>query len=108
MGPLNEAELTPDIRKRVAGIKCQVTDVFRTTAGWAILKLETAAKTEIKTLAQAREQISNKVFEAKRREEFTRYIQKLRAQAIIDWKNEEMHKLFNARVAAPVAPKNDF
>jgi peptidyl-prolyl cis-trans isomerase SurA len=107
VGPLNEDELTPDIRKLIAGLQPgQVTNVFRTTAGWGFLKLETATKTEIKTLEQAREEISNKVFEAKRREEYVRYIQKLRAQAIIDWKNEEMHKLFNVRVAGPVAPKS--
>jgi peptidyl-prolyl cis-trans isomerase SurA len=102
VGPLNEDELTPEIRKLIGGLKPgQVTDVFRTTAGWGILKLETATKTEVKTLEQAREEISGKVFDAKQREEFVKYIQKLRAQAIIDWKNEEMHKLFNARVAAP-------
>lgn len=106
VGPLNENELTPDILALIAGLKPgQVTDVFRSAAGWAILKVEAATKTEIKTLEQAREQVSNKVFEAKRGEEFARYIKKLRAQAIIDWKNEEMRKLFNARVAAPVTPK---
>jgi parvulin-like peptidyl-prolyl isomerase len=108
VGPLNENELTPDIRKLITGLKPgQVTDVFRTSAGWAILRLETATKSETKTLEQAREDIANKVFEAKRREEFAKYVQKLRAQAIIEWKNEEMHRLFNARVGAPVAPKTD-
>jgi parvulin-like peptidyl-prolyl isomerase len=108
VGPLNENELTPDIRKLITGLKPgQVTDVFRTSAGWAILKLETATKSETKTLEQAREDIANKVFESKRREEFAKYVQKLRAQAIIEWKNEEMHRLFNARVGAPVMPKTD-
>ena len=106
VGPLNEDELTPEIRKFISGLKPgALSDVFRTTSGWAILKLESATPSEIKTLAQAREQISSKVFEEKRREEFVRYTQKLRAQAIIDWKNEEMHKLFNARIAAPAAPR---
>ena len=36
---------------------------------------------------QAREQISDRVFTDKRKAEFEKYLEKLRAQAIIEWKN---------------------
>ena len=45
-------------------------------------------------LDQAREQISERVFTDKRKAEFLKYIQKLRTQAIIEWKNQDVRKAF--------------
>ena len=45
---------------------------------------------------QAREQISNRVFTDKRKAEFQKYLEKLRAQAIIEWKNEDVKKAYEA------------
>ena len=44
---------------------------------------------------QAREQISERVFTDKRKDEFEKYLQKLRAQAIIEWKNAEVKKAYD-------------
>ena len=57
-------------------------------------------------LEQAREQISERVFTDKRRSEFQKYIEKLRAQAIIEWKNDDVKKAFEQGVAqqAKAAP----
>lgn len=102
VGPLNEDELAADIRKLVDPLKAgEVTSVFRTTRGYAVFKLESATDVEIKTFEAARDQISDKVFQTKRRAEFEKYLRKLRTQAIIEWKNVEMQKLYNARISAP-------
>jgi hypothetical protein len=57
------------------------------------------------TFEQAREQISEHVFTDKRKAEFQKYLQKLRAQAIIEWKNDDVKKAFEEgtkqQVAAP-------
>jgi hypothetical protein len=37
----------------------------------------------------------------KRRGELTRYLEKLRAQAIIEWKNDDVRKMYEQQVAAP-------
>lgn len=102
VGPLSSEELAPEIRKLIADLQPgQVSDVFRTSRGWAILKVESATTSETKTLEQARDDIADKVYQSKRRDEFMKYLEKLRAQAIIDWKNEEMRKIYDARTAAP-------
>jgi hypothetical protein len=50
------------------------------------------------------------VFTDKRREEFQKYLVKLRAQAIIDWRNQDVKKAYEegvvqlAKTAAPAAP----
>jgi hypothetical protein len=43
---------------------------------------------------QAREQISDRVFTDKRRVEFEKYLEKLRAEAIIEWRNPELQKAY--------------
>lgn len=103
VGPLNEDELAADIRKLIDPLKPgEITDVFRTPRGYAVFKLESATEVEVKTFEAARDQIADRVFQTKRRAEFEKYIRKLRAQAIIEWKNAEMQKLYNAAVnAAP-------
>jgi len=101
VGPLTETDLDPAIRKLIAPLKAgETTDVFRTRGGWAILKIESATPAQIKPLEQARDDIADRVFQGKRREEVLKYLQKLRSQAIIDWKNAEMKRLWDARVAA--------
>lgn len=105
VGPLSENDLDPAIRKLIDPLKPgEVTEVFRTRSGWAILQLDSATKSETKTFEAARPDISEKVAQGKVREEFQRYIQKLRGQAIIDWKNAEMKKLWEGQIAAATQP----
>ena len=51
--------------------------------------------TETLPFEQAREQISERVFTGKRKEEFQKYLEKLRAQAIIEWKNPDVKKAYD-------------
>jgi len=66
----------------------------RTARGYQLLKLESITPTQTMTLEQAREQISEHVFTDKRKAEFQKYLQKLRAQAIIEWKNDDVKKAY--------------
>ncbi|MEI6670156.1 MAG: peptidyl-prolyl cis-trans isomerase [Acidobacteriota bacterium] len=108
VGPIQPDELAPDVRKLIDPLKPgQTTAVYRTPKGYGIFKLETATKAEVKPFEQAREEVGNKVYEAKRRAEFDKYIRRLRGEGIIEWKNEEMQKLWITRTSAPtVEPKN--
>jgi peptidyl-prolyl cis-trans isomerase SurA len=95
IGPLSVNDLSPDLRKLVEPMKAgDVSEPVRTTRGYQLLKLETITPTQTMTLEQAREQISEHVFTDKRKAEFQKYLQKLRAQAIIEWKNEDVKKAF--------------
>ena len=106
VGPLTTDELDAGVRKLIAALKPgEVTEVFRTTNGYALLQLESATTPVVKTFEAARDDIAQKVWEGKRAAEVVKYMHKLRAQAIIEWKNEEMHKLYLQRVPAEPAPK---
>ena len=43
--------------------------------------------------------------ETKQAAEFAKYMQKARAQAVIEWKNAELKKLYDQRVALELAKK---
>jgi peptidyl-prolyl cis-trans isomerase SurA len=95
IGPLSVNDISPDLRKLVEGLKAgDVGELVRTTRGYQILKLESITPTQTMSLEQAREQISERVFTDKRKAEFQKYIQKLRTQAIIEWKNEDVKRAF--------------
>jgi peptidyl-prolyl cis-trans isomerase SurA len=96
IGPLSVTDISPDLRKLIEGMKSgDVSELIRTPRGYQILKLETISTAQTMTLDQAREQISERVFTDKRRAEFQKYVEKLRAQAIIEWKNQDVRKAFD-------------
>jgi peptidyl-prolyl cis-trans isomerase SurA len=95
IGPLSVNDISPELRKLIEAMKPgEVSELVRTPRGYQILKLETMTPTQTMTLEQAREQISERVFTDKRKAEFQKYLQKLRTQAIIEWKNEDVRKAF--------------
>jgi peptidyl-prolyl cis-trans isomerase SurA len=95
IGPLSVNDISPDLRKLIEGMKPgDVAELIRTPRGYQILKLETISTAQTMTLEQAREQISERVFTDKRKAEFQKYVEKLRAQAIIEWKNQDVRKAF--------------
>jgi peptidyl-prolyl cis-trans isomerase SurA len=95
IGPLSVNDLSPELRKLVESMKAgDVSEPVRTARGYQLLKLETVTPTQTMSLEQAREQISEHVFTDKRKAEFQKYLQKLRAQAIIEWKNEDVKRAF--------------
>jgi peptidyl-prolyl cis-trans isomerase SurA len=100
IGPLNEAELAPALQELLKKMKPgDVSDVIRTPKGFQIIKLESRTEPQVLTFEQARDQIADKLFEQKRRVELKKYLAKLRSQAIIEWKNEELHKIYDAAIA---------
>jgi parvulin-like peptidyl-prolyl isomerase len=106
VGPLSLEELDPAVRKLIEGLKPGgVTDVFRTPTGYALIQLESATEPVIKTFEAARDEIADKVYGGKRQAEFAKYLTRIRGDAIIEWKNEEMRRLYFARTAAAPAPK---
>jgi peptidyl-prolyl cis-trans isomerase SurA len=95
IGPLSINDLSPDSRKLVESMKAgDVSEPVRSARGYQLLKLETITPTNTLPLDKAREQISERVFTDKRKAEFQKYLQKLRSQAIIEWKNDDVKRAF--------------
>src|SRR4051812_1194474 len=104
IGPLSVSDISPELRKVIETMKPgDVSEIIRAPRGYQVLKLETMTATQTMPLEQAREQISERVFTDKRKAEFQKYLQKLRAQAIIEWKNEDVRKAFEQGVKQQAA-----
>ncbi|MGE5243900.1 MAG: peptidylprolyl isomerase [Betaproteobacteria bacterium] len=101
IGPINMTDLSADVQKLISGMKVgDVTQVLRTPRGYQIVKLESESKAETMPFEQAREQISQRVFTGKRQAEFQKYLAKLRDEAIIEWKNADIEKAYDAGLKA--------
>jgi parvulin-like peptidyl-prolyl isomerase len=105
IGPISMDELAPALQEVLGKMQPgDVTEPMRTPRGYQVLKLESKTATQTMTFEQARDQIANKVFAQKRQGELNRYLRKLRSQAIIEWKNEDVRKAYEQVVGAPAAP----
>jgi parvulin-like peptidyl-prolyl isomerase len=95
IGPISLNDLSADLRQAVEAKKSgDITDVIRTQRGYQIIKLETLKASQTMAFEQAREQISDRVVTGKRKEEFDKYLAKLRTQAIIEWKNPDVKQAY--------------
>jgi len=99
IGPISLNDLSADLRKMIESMKAgDVTPVTRMGRGYQLYKLESATTAQTMPFEQAREQISERVFTDKRKAEWQKYLEKLRAQAIIEWKNPDVKKAFDIGV----------
>lgn len=100
IGPINHDELAPALQQLVDRMKVgEVTEPLRVPRGYQILRLEARTETKVKTFDEARGEISDKVAEQKRRAELNKYLERLRAQATIQWRNDELKKAYDQALA---------
>jgi peptidyl-prolyl cis-trans isomerase SurA len=96
VGPLAKSDLSDDLQKAIAGLKTGgVTPVLRTSRGYQIIKVENLQDSTTKSFDDARGDIADKIANNKRQGEYRKFIVKLRAEAIIDWKNDEIKKAYD-------------
>jgi len=101
IGPISLNDLSAELRKMVDGMKPgDVTAATRMARGYQIYKLESLTTTQTMPFEQARDQIGERVFTDKRKAEYQKYLEKLRAQAIIEWKNPDVKRAFDAGLKA--------
>jgi len=95
IGPISVTDLSSDLRQIIEPMKSgDITQVVRTTRGYQFFKIESLTASQKMPFEQAREQISDRVFTGKRKEEYDKYLARLRTQAIIDWKNADVKKAY--------------
>jgi peptidyl-prolyl cis-trans isomerase SurA len=100
VGPIDSTDLAPALQDMIRQMKPgDLTEVIRTTRGYQILKLETKTEETVKSFDAARTEIGDRVADEKRRGETQKYIEKLRAQAIVSWKNDELKNAYEQALA---------
>lgn len=100
IGPIARDELAPALQKVLEGMKQgDVSEPIRTPRGYQVIKLETATEPVPEPYDEVRDLIADKVAGEKTMGERRKLIERLRAQALIEWKNDELKKLYEAHVA---------
>jgi hypothetical protein len=74
--------------------------VVNTATGAQFFKLESSIESTTMPFDAARAQIADRLTSEKIGGEFKKYMQRLRVQAIIEWKNEDLRKAWEIGVAA--------
>lgn len=101
IGPINLAELAEALRTRLEPLKAgDIDQPIRTAKGYQLLKVESRSDSTVEPFEKVRNEIGNRVI-ASRVEELTEaYLKGMRGQAIIEWKDEELKKLYEQHIAA--------
>lgn len=101
IGPISRAEMNEELLKMIAKMKVgDITPVVNTPTGAQIFKLESSIDSTTLPFEAARGQIADKLGQEKIAVEVRKLMQRLRAQAIIEWKNDELRKAWEVGVSA--------
>lgn len=96
IGPIHSDELAPQLRDLLASMNVgDITGVLRAQRGYQILKLESRTDSKVKTFEEARGDIGNRIGEQKLKGEREKYLDRLREQATITWRNAELQKAYD-------------
>jgi hypothetical protein len=93
---MNE-ELLKMIAKMKAG---DITPVLNTATGAQFFQLESSIESTTLPFESARARVADRLSSEKMDAEFKKYMARLRAQAIIEWKNEDLRKAWEIGIAA--------
>lgn len=63
-----------------------------------MIKLETATTDVRQSFEDVRDKIADAVFNQKRRGEVHKYLQRVRAEALIEWKNDDLRRMYERKI----------
>jgi peptidyl-prolyl cis-trans isomerase SurA len=100
IGPIHSDEIAPQLRDLLASMNVgDITGVLRAQRGYQILKLESRTESKVKSFEEARGDIGNRIGEEKLKGEREKYLDRLREQATITFRNTELEKAYETALA---------
>lgn len=101
IGDVNEADMADALRPILDALKPgEVTSPIRTSRGYQILRLNSRSPQQPKPFEAVRDEIAEKIYESRVDGETAKYLDKLRAQALIEWKDESLKGMYDKELAA--------
>jgi parvulin-like peptidyl-prolyl isomerase len=101
IGPIGTSELSQDLQKTLQSMKPgDITAPARSSRGYQILKLETSKAAAVKPFDAVRDLVADRVYQQRASSEMSKFLDRVRRQAIIVWKNEELRKAYEQLVAS--------
>jgi peptidyl-prolyl cis-trans isomerase SurA len=104
IGPFSRDDMSPQLQAVVDKMKPgDITAPIRTQRGYQIFKLEAMKPAALQSFDSVHDLISERVAQARTQTEMRKFIARLRTQAIIEWKNEELKKAYERQIASESA-----
>ncbi|HXW06562.1 MAG TPA: peptidylprolyl isomerase [Vicinamibacterales bacterium] len=101
IGPIAVSELSPTLQELFQKMKPgETTQPIRIQRGYQIIKLETFKPAAAQPFDSVRDLVADRVYAERQRSEVRKFLNRVRSQAIIVWKNEELKKAYDMQVAA--------
>ena len=95
VGTMRLDDLQPALQEKIGPLKIGgVTDVIPTNRGYQIFMLESRSETKVKSLEEAKGDVARIIADSKSRGATLKYLEKLRDQAKIDWRNDELKRAY--------------
>lgn len=105
---VTRSELAPELAQGLAPLKPGgLSQVLRTAKGFEILKLEAVNEPVVTPFEQVRDEIRRRMLDQRRRADLDHYVKKLRAEAVIEWKNDELQRVWVERTGGQEAARRE-
>jgi peptidyl-prolyl cis-trans isomerase SurA len=99
IGPFSQSDMSPQLLAVVEKMKAgDITPPIRTPKGYQLFKVEVLKAQALQPFDSVRDLIADKVAGARTQVEMRKFLTRLRSQAIIEWKNEELKKAYEKAV----------
>jgi peptidyl-prolyl cis-trans isomerase SurA len=100
IGPFPMSDLSDSLRQMVQTMKPgDITQPLKTPRGYQILKLDTLKPASIQPFESVRDMVADRVSESRQEAEIKKFLARVRSQALIEWKNADLKKLYDQALA---------
>ena len=107
IGPFPLSDLSDSLRQMVEKMKPgDITQPLKTPRGYQILKLDTLKPAATPTFEAVRDLVADRVSESRQDAEIKKFLTRVRSQALIEWKNADLKKLYEQAIAKQAAQSN--
>lgn len=107
IGPFPLSDLSDSLRQMVEKMKPgDITQPLRTPRGYQILKLDTLKPAATPSFEAVRDLVADRVSESRQDAEIKKFLTRVRSQALIEWKNADLKKLYEQAIAKQAAQSN--
>ena len=101
IGPIVVAELSQSLQQMLEKMKPgDITQPLKVARGYQIIKLETSKPSAVQPFDNVRDVVAEKVYNERQRSEVQKFLNRVRGQAIIVWKNDELKRAYEQQIAA--------
>lgn len=95
IGPLNLNELAEGLQKLLGPLKTgDITEPIRTPTGYQLLKVELKDEATVQPFDAVRNDVTGRVQNERAQTEMKKFVDSLRGQAIIEWKDDDLKRMY--------------